>query len=312
MKGSCKTTYGETMLEVKNIKKCFGDFVAVDNLNFSVKPGEIYGVLGTNGAGKTTTFRMILGLLQPTEGEVLYNGKKIGYDVSNEVGYLVEERALLTKNTVEEMITFYSRLKGMEPEKINTLLDYWLKRFNLSKYKKSKIKELSKGMQQKVQFISAVINRPKLLVLDEPFSGLDPLNIQLMIDVIKELKAENCTIIFSSHRIDHVEQFCEELTVLVKGECVLSGNIEKIKDDFMKKTIHLSGKNIDVEKLQSIDGVIKVENNLNEITLSVESIDKCRNVFEYVKTLDNITKYSVEKPSLSEIFIEKVGSAYDE
>lgn len=298
------------MLEVINVCKKFGDLVAVNNLSFTVHEGEIYGLLGTNGAGKTTTFRMILGLLKPNSGSLLYNGKQVDYDVSDSVGFLVEERALLTKLTVYDMLYFYGKLKSIPDEELNKRIDYWLDRMQMMDTKKKKIKELSKGMQQKIQFISAVINEPKLLILDEPFSGLDPINIELMVTIIREFQKKGSIIIFSSHRIDHVEQFCEQLTVLVKGEAVISGNLEQIKDDFKKKTIKLIAKDCDVTYLEQIEGVANVTVNANEIIISVLDQTYADNVFAYVKTLNHVEKFVVEKPSLNEIFIEKVGEAY--
>ena len=299
------------MLEVKNIRKTFGSLVAVDNLSFTAKEGEIYGILGTNGAGKTTTFRMILGLLSSDNGTIEYNGKKIDYSTSPEIGFLVEERALLVKEKLVDMVTFFCRLKGMEVTTINKRLDYWLDRFNLTDYKNKKIKELSKGNQQKVQFITAVINEPKLLILDEPFSGMDPLNIEKMIEVIRELQKKGTTIIFSSHRIDHVEQFCEELSVLVEGKVVLSGKIKEIKEDYKKKIVRLDALGVDVSKLKSIPGVNKVEENMNEYVIHIDEISYQKEIFNYVKTLSEVSKFSIEETSLSEIFVEKVGLAYD-
>lgn len=299
------------MLEVKHIRKTFGTLVAVDDLSFSAEEGEIYGILGTNGAGKTTTFRMILGLLDSDKGSILYNGKKIDYSTSPEIGFLVEERALLVKEKLCDMVTFFCKLKGMEYGDINTKLDYWLERFNLTEYKNKKIKELSKGNQQKVQFISAVINEPKLLILDEPFSGMDPLNIEKMIEVIRELQARGTTIIFSSHRLDHVEQFCEKLAVLVEGKVVLSGVIKDIRAEYKKKIVRLEAEDVDLDKLKSIDGVNDVEVNTNEYVIHINEVSYQKNVFDYVKTLTTVTKFSIEETSLSEIFIEKVGLAYD-
>ena len=160
------------MLKLENVRKTYGSLVAVDNLSFSVKNGEIFGLLGENGAGKTTTFRMIMGLLEPDKGKITLDGKKIDYKVTDKIGFVTEERSLLTKLTVKEMIEYYGVLKGMDESDIDKKLDYWLKKFEITEYKNKKIKELSKGNQQKIQFISAVINDPKLLILDEPFTGL--------------------------------------------------------------------------------------------------------------------------------------------
>ena len=203
------------MLKVENVTKKYGDLVAVDNLSFEVKDGELFGLLGLNGAGKTTTFRMILGLLDDYTGNITIDGEKINYNITDKIGFLTEERSLLTKLTVCEQIVYYGVLKSMTEEDILKKLDYWLDRFAISEYKNKRIKELSKGNQQKVQFISAIINEPKLLILDEPFSGLDPINVELFKEVILELKKKGTSIIFSSHRMEHVELFCEKLVVLV-------------------------------------------------------------------------------------------------
>ncbi len=298
------------MLEIKNVTKSFGDLVAVDDLSFAVKPGEIYGLLGANGAGKTTTFRMIVDLLSPNEGEISYYGKKINFDITDEIGFMIEERSLQTKMTVEEQVIHFGRLKGMKHHEAEARLDYWLERFNIVDYKKKKIKELSKGNQQKIQFIATIINDPKLIILDEPFSGLDPFNMERFVTIMNEFKEKGSVIIFSSHRIDHVEQFCEELTVLVKGKVVLSGNIDKIKDDFMRKVIKING-DVTKKELLSLEGVVKVYEYKHEMEVHIASQDNVKTVFDYIKTKENITKFMVEKPSLSEIFIEKVGEEYD-
>ena len=223
------------MLEVKNVDKYYGNFKAVDNLSFKVDKGEIFGLLGVNGAGKTTTFRMIMNLIKPSSGTITFNGRKIDYDVTDKIGFLTEERSLLTKLTVKEQILFYGALKSLDNETILKRLDKLLERFEITDYKDRKINTLSKGNQQKVQFISAIINEPKLLILDEPFSGLDPINIELFKSVILELKEKGTSIIFSSHRMDHVEFFCEKLVILVKGKTVLEGYLKDIKNEFKMK-----------------------------------------------------------------------------
>lgn len=299
------------MLEVKNAKMMYGDLVAVDHLSFTIKPGDIFGLLGTNGAGKTTTFRMIMGLLDPTEGEVLYNGKKIGYDNVNEIGYMIEERSLLTKVTVKELMLFFGQLKDMDPKVILERLDYWLDRFDIVDYKNKKIKELSKGNQQKIQFISAIINNPKLLVLDEPFSGLDPINMELFIEVIRDFQKQGSMVVFSSHQLDLVESFCEELVVLEKGKAVIEGRIDQVKKDFEKLNIKIIG-DVDPEKLRSIPGVFKVIEHSNEIEAKIENESVASKVFEYIRTCKHIMKYDVEQASLSEIFIAKVGRNHEE
>lgn len=298
------------MLKVENVTKYYGDFLAVDNLSFEVKDGEIFGLLGVNGAGKTTTFRMIIGLLDKTSGTITLDDKPIDYTQTDKIGFLTEERSLLLKLTVLEQAIYYGVLKGMSESAVEKKLDELLERFNIKEYKNRKLKELSKGNQQKVQFITAIINDPKLLILDEPFSGLDPINVQLFMDVILDLKKKGTSIIFSSHRMEHVELFCEKLVILVHGKPVLQGYLKDIKKQYRKKNIHIIG-DVDIKSLEQIDGVLKVTSNSEEIIVQIASDDKAKNVFKYITTCKNITKFDVEDATLNEIFIEKVGEAYE-
>lgn len=298
------------MLKVEGVTKYYGEHLAVDNLSFEVNDGEIFGLLGINGAGKTTTFRMIIGLLEKTSGTITLDGKKIDYSETDKIGFLTEERSLLTKLTVKEQVVYYGILKGMKEKAILEKLDKLLERFKISEYKDRKIKELSKGNQQKIQFITAIINEPKLLILDEPFSGLDPINVALFVDVMKEMKDKGSSIIFSSHRMEHVEQFCEKLVVLVKGKSVLSGKIKDIKKAYRKKNIHIIG-DVDITKLSKIKGVVDVINNEDEIIVKIESDEYVNEVFKVVAKCENILKFSVEEPTLNEIFINKVGETYE-
>lgn len=299
------------MLKVDNITKYYGDFLAVDHLSFEVKKGEIFGLLGVNGAGKTTTFRMIIGLLDATNGSVTLNGKPIDYSITDKIGFLTEERSLLTKLTVKEQAIYYGVLKGMTESEILKKLDYYLERFHISEYKEKKIKELSKGNQQKIQFITAILNDPELLILDEPFSGLDPINVQLFMEVIQELKKKGTSIIFSSHRMEHVEMFCEKLVVLVNGKSVLEGELKKIKKDYRKKTIHVVAENVDISKLEKVKGVLEVLKNESEILIKIESDDNVEDVFQFIKKCDEVTKFVVEDATLNEIFLDKVGVVYE-
>ena len=298
------------MLKIKNVTKYYGKQKAVDNLNFEVSEGEIFGLLGINGAGKTTTFRMITGLLDKTEGSITFNGKNIDYNTTNEIGFLTEERSLLTKLTVLEQAKFYGGLKGLNENQINERLDYLLEKLEIKEYKTRKIKELSKGNQQKVQFIMSILNKPKLLILDEPFSGLDPINIELFKNLIMELKNEGTSIIFSSHRMDHVEYFCDALVILVKGKTVLQGNLKEIKENFRKKNIIIEGL-VDINDLKKIEGVINVSENKGTYTVQIENNDIVENVFKYITKIKKLTKFVVEEPTLNEIFIEKVGESYE-
>jgi ABC-2 type transport system ATP-binding protein len=298
------------MLKLENVTKYYDNFKAVDNLSFTVGEGEIFGLLGVNGAGKTTTFRMIIGLLDSTEGKITLDGQKIDYNITDKIGFLTEERSLLTKLTVKEQVIFYGVLKGMDEKTILKRLDSWLERFHIKEYKEKKIKELSKGNQQKIQFITAIINEPKLLILDEPFSGLDPINVELFMDVIRELKQKGTSIIFSSHRMEHVELFCEKLVILVHGKSVLSGSLKEIKKRYRKKNIHVKA-DIDIAKLKKVSGVVDVFENAEDYVIKIESDDYIDDVFAEIKKCNHVTEFRVEDPSLNEIFLSEVGEVYE-
>lgn len=294
------------MLKLENVRKTYGSLVAVDNLSFSVKNGEIFGLLGENGAGKTTTFRMIMGLLEPDKGKITLDGKKIDYKVTDKIGFVTEERSLLTKLTVKEMIEYYGVLKGMDESNIDKKLDYWLEKFEITEYKNKKIKELSKGNQQKIQFISAVINDPILLILDEPFTGLDPINVGLLKDAVKELQKKGCSIIFSSHQMEYIEDFCEQLIILVHGRAILNGSLDEIKENYAKKNIIIKADDLDIDAIKKIKGVIDVEQKANEVVVHIEDISISKSVFDIVKD-KYVTKYVVADAPLNEIFIHYVG-----
>ena len=297
------------MLKLENVTKYYDDFLAVDNLSFDVKEGEIFGLLGVNGAGKTTTFRMILNLIEPTSGNITLNGKKIDYSVTDKIGFLTEERSLLTKLTVKEQCLYYGTLKGMEKEDILKKMKTLLEKFGVPEYENKKIKELSKGNQQKIQFITAIINEPKLLILDEPFSGLDPFNVELFKNEIVEMSKKGSIIIFSSHRMEHVELFCKKIVILLKGKNVLSGNIKDIKKQYRKKNVFVKG-NVTKEELEKIKGVNEIIEHSDELELKIENEEVAPLIFKKIKDKE-ITKFVLEEPSLNEIFVAKVGESYE-
>ena len=293
------------MLKVDNIVKYYDDVCALDGLSFDVKEGEIFGLLGENGAGKTTTFRIIMGLLSPDSGKVTLNGKTIDYNITDEIGFLTEERSLQTKLTVKEQLELYGALKSIEEDELAKRIDELLKEFDLFDMKNKKIRELSKGNQQKVQFISAVINRPKLLILDEPFTGLDPINVSKFKDYIKGLEKKGCIIIFSSHQMEHVEEFCEKLIILVRGKSILEGYLSDIKKDYQKKNLIIKS-DIPKKELEEIPGVIEVIENTNEYVVKIENEKVAPVIYKKLEKY-NVTKFSLEDATLNEIFISKVG-----
>ncbi len=294
------------MLKVDNVVKYYGDYCAVDHLSFEVKNGEIFGLLGENGAGKTTTFRMILGLLPQDDGKITLNGKPIDYSLTDKIGYVTEERSLLTKMTVKEQLIYYGVLKGLTEKEVLAKIDSLLEEFDITDYKNRKIKELSKGNQQKIQFISAIINDPILLILDEPFTGLDPINVGLFKKYIRKLQKEGCSIIFSSHQMEHIEEFCEKMVILVKGKSILSGYVKDIKRDYRKRNIFIKGEDLDIDDIKNTKGVIEVTSKNDEYLVKIEDYDVVSKVFRKVANC-NVTKFLVEEATLNEIFISKVG-----
>lgn len=298
------------MLKIEHVTKYYDDFRAVNDLSFEVKDGEIFGLLGVNGAGKTTTFRMIMGLLDKTEGDITLNGKKIDYSVSDEIGFLTEERSLLPSKTVLEQAVFYGVLKGLTEQEVEKRLDKYLEEFNITDYKNKKIKELSKGNQQKIQFIISIIHEPKLLILDEPFSGLDPINVEMFKKEILRLKKKGTMIIFSSHMMEHIEYFCDSLIILVKGNTVLKGKLAKIKEDFRKKNVKVKA-DLNEEEIKKVKGVEHIEKNKDEYTIRIEDNSYINTLFKAVSKYDNVTKFVVEEPTLNEIFVSKVGEVYE-
>jgi ABC-2 type transport system ATP-binding protein len=297
-------------LEISNVTKVFGNNKAVDSININVPSGSMYGFLGGNGAGKTTTFRMILQLLTPTSGSILYKGKKIGYDMTNSIGYLPEERGLHPKLTVKEQVLYLAELKGMSRKEADQALDYWLERFKVTENKTKKIEKLSKGNQQKIQLIASIIHNPELIILDEPFSGLDPINVELLKDAVKDLNKNGSTIIFSTHRMEHVEELCEELCILDRGKQIISGNIDQIKSDFGQKEIIIEGDH-DISFLKDQEGVLDIKQIRKQTTLKIADEKYAEDIYSAITKLGYFKRFQVNEPSLNDIFIAKVGRDYE-
>ncbi|MEJ8766985.1 MULTISPECIES: ABC transporter ATP-binding protein [unclassified Oceanobacillus] len=297
-------------LIIDHVTKRFGEFTAVDQLNLRIPKEEIFGFLGGNGAGKTTTFRMLLGLLDKTEGKITWNGKAIDYETSNLIGYLPEERGLYPKLTVKNQLVYLARLRGMKKKTILPELEKWLERFKVPEYMNKKIEELSKGNQQKIQFISAVIHRPELLILDEPFSGLDPINVEMLKEAVLDLKEQGTTIVFSSHQMSHVEELCQFLCILQKGRPVVQGSLREIKRSFGKKNLRIHG-DFPLDFLREFPGVVKYRRMNEGCDLQILNEAVSQDIFRELQGKGFIRKFELEEPSLNDIFIEKVGSSYE-
>src|SRR5699024_11148624 len=260
---------------------------------------KIYGFLGGNGAGKTTTFRMLLGLMDVTMGEITWNDEFIGYDKSNLVGNLPEERGLYPKLKVQEQIVYLGKLRGMKKKEILAELKWWLNKLKIEDYIDKRVEELSKGNQQKIQFISSVVHRPKLLILDEPFTGLEPINVEILKQSVVELKERGTSIVFSSHRMDHVEELCEELCILSRGKQVLQGSLMDIKKSYRKKNLII---NVDfsTDFLSNYPGVTQYKSLVNGCELQIENADVSQSIFSELQGKGFIRKFDFEEPSLND------------
>ncbi|MGN7387557.1 ABC transporter ATP-binding protein [Sporosarcina sp. SAFN-015] len=296
-------------LQIENVTKRFGDFTAVDQLNLTVEKGSMYGFLGANGAGKTTTFRMILGLLNANEGHITWNNKTISYDTSPEIGYLPEERGLYPKMKVEDQLIFLGELRGMKKADAKKAIDYWLDRFEVSQNKNKKVEELSKGNQQKIQVIAALMHDPKLLILDEPFSGLDPVNVEMLKKAITDFRNNGATILFSSHRMDHVEELCEKLSIIHHGKQVVSGSLRDVKRSFGRQNVRIRS-DYDLKNLDNVPGVISVAHSVEGAVFQIEEEEVATDLLTAALQAGPIRHFEIEEPSLQDIFIAKVGKEY--
>lgn len=293
-------------LQVEQVTKIYGDYTAVNAINFEVGRGEIYGLLGANGAGKTTTMRMVLGLIYPDSGSILYSGKPYEQKLTQVMGYLPEERGLYPKVRVSDQLIYLAQLKGMKRKEADSRLKVWLDKFGVPEYYNKRVEELSKGNQQKIQFIAAVIHNPAILVMDEAFSGLDPVNVELLKSTVKELRDNGSTIIFSTHRMEHVEELCSNICILHKSNTVLQGNLKEIKQRFPKERVVLQTDR-EVTGLESIEGVAKVSRNENGYEIGIRDLQAAQRVLQTAVAQASVSRFEIVEPALNEIFIKSVG-----
>ncbi|MFI3604019.1 ABC transporter ATP-binding protein [Vagococcus fluvialis] len=296
------------MLEVEGLTKAFGEMKAVDNVSFRIPDGKILGLIGQNGAGKSTTFRLILNFLDQDKGTISWNGQLINEEDYNIIGYLPEERGLYPKVTIEDQLTYFGRLRGKSKKEIVPLIDKWMEKFQVKGKKTDKVKSLSKGNQQKVQLISTLIHEPKLVILDEPFSGLDPVNAELLKQGIIELKDQGSCVIFSSHNMENVEQICDHLVMLKNGKMVLNGRVDEIREQFGRTQLQIET-TISKEELETIPGVLEVvEKRTNVFNIRLEDPSVGKVIFDKALELTNyLPVFNQQPPTLEEIFKLKVG-----
>jgi len=295
------------VLEVSNICKSFGDLKAVDNISFTIDEGTTFGLLGPNGAGKTTTIRMIMNIIIPDSGKVELLGDSNSKTTSNYIGYLPEERGIYRKMKVSEVLMFLTKLKSMDRSEAKREMDYWLERMELMDWKKKKVEELSKGMQQKLQFIGTIIHKPKLLILDEPFMGLDPINTNLIKEIILEMKKKGTTIIFSTHLMENAEKLCDEIMLINKGKDILSGKLNEIKKSFGKRNIILKYDGKD-DFLTKSDKILKFDNFGNYVEVQLKPEANPQEFLNDIVSSISIQRFEIVEPSLNDIFIESVGN----
>ncbi|WP_059042485.1 ABC transporter ATP-binding protein [Paenibacillus rubinfantis] len=295
-------------LVLEKVMKQFGEKTAVNNISLQVGEGEIYGLLGANGAGKTTTMRMVLGLIYPDGGQILYNGKPYGRELQSQMGYLPEERGLYPKVKVSDQIIYLARLRGMSAAEADKSLKYWLNRFEVPEYYDKKIEELSKGNQQKMGFIAAVVHKPKIVIMDEAFSGLDPVNVELLKATVKELRDQGTSILFSTHRMEHVEELCRNITILHRSNTVLQGNLQEIKKRYPREEVllHTTG---EVTGLERIAGVEKVERKERGYLVRISQVTAAQEILRKAMEVSEVEHFEIKEPTLNEIFIKEVGES---
>jgi ABC-2 type transport system ATP-binding protein len=298
-------------LKVDRVIKNYGDKTAVNGLSFEVSEGEIYGLLGANGAGKTTTMRMILGLILPDDGNIRYQGKPYGKEQLSMLGYLPEERGMYPKIKVSDQIIYLAQLRGMPRKDADQNLKRWLEKFQVPEYYNKKVEELSKGNQQKIQFIAAVIHNPRIVILDEAFSGLDPVNVELLKTTVKELRDGGTSIVFSTHRMEYVEELCRNLTIMHKSNPVLQGSIKDIKKMFPQERVVVATDG-DITGLESITGVSAVvRHEHGGYELKVSSPEAGQRILQHALSQGPVNRFEVMEPTLNEIFIKTVGENHE-
>ncbi len=293
-------------LEIENISKRFGDFYAVKNLSFNIPKASIYGLLGPNGAGKTTTIRMVMDIIIPDEGAIKVLDGKMDEGMKQRVGYLPEDRGFYPKMKVGEILLFLADLKGLKRQEARKRIDFWLERFDLADWKQKKVEELSRGMQQKLQFIATVIHQPEIIILDEPFGGLDPINTKLLKDIMLEMRGKGGTIIFSTHRMEQIEMICNNICLINKAERVLEGNLNQIKKQYGKNTVVLDYEG-DAGFIKNFPGTDKIDDYGKFMEIKIKEQTDPQDLLNKLVGRIKINKFEVREPSLNAIFIDIVG-----
>lgn len=293
-------------VHLDHVRKSFGEFTAVKDLSLTARAGRIFGLLGPNGAGKTTTIRMIVNITAPDSGTIKLFGQQITPALQDRIGYLPEERGLYKKMKIRDQLKFFGQLKNVAGKEVDRRIDVWLERLKLSEWKNKRAMDLSKGMQQKIQFISAVLHEPDLVILDEPTSGLDPVNVELLKEVVLDLKRAGKTIIFSTHQMDLAERICDDICLINRAEKVLDGSLRQIKQGFGRNAVALRIEG-STEALSSNGLISNIETHSDELeVLLAPGVSAQQLLRKLVDSGVTISKFQMIEPSLHDIFIEKV------
>ena len=296
-------------LTIEDVSKRFGSFYAVKHLSFAIPERAIYGLLGPNGAGKTTTIRMVMNIIIPDSGRIEVLGRSMDEDMKQNIGYLPEDRGLYPKMRLGEQLLFLAALKGLRRPQARKTVDHWLERFDLAEWRSKKTEELSRGMQQKAQFIATIMHDPRLVILDEPFSGLDPVNTKLFKDVMLEMRGRGATIIFSTHRMEQVEMICDNICLINKAEKILEGGLKEIKQQYGKNTVVLDYEG-DAGFVRDFPGIARLDDYGRTMEIQLKEQVDPQELLKLVAGRLRVGRFEVKEPTLNAIFIDKVGGSH--
>jgi ABC-2 type transport system ATP-binding protein len=299
-------------LSVQHVTKRFGAFTAVNDVSFEAQPGRIFGFLGTNGAGKTTTMRMMLDIIRPDEGQILWNGGPISDVPRNKFGYLPEERGLYPRMRVQDHLLFLAQLYGADERQAKSTLDEWLSQLNIEENRLKKVEELSKGNQQKIQFLAAILHDPEILILDEPFSGLDPVNAEMIKDAFRLLRDRGKTIIFSTHQLDDAQELGHDVAIIHRGNLLITGEVAQVRRSMGRQFVRLAiAGDANISWLEDSSIAKIVRRRQDYVELAVENPDDARAVLaEAMRRGEPVTRFEIDDPSLNDIFLDLVGAGH--
>jgi ABC-2 type transport system ATP-binding protein len=292
------------MLELERLTRRYGDLVALDDLSFTVREGQMFGFVGPNGAGKTTAMRIILGVLEPDAGDVRWRGRQVDAATRRRFGYMPEERGLYPKMRVRDQLEYFARLHGLEADEARSAAGYWIERLGVAERAGDRVEQLSLGNQQRVQLAAALVHNPEVLVLDEPFSGLDPVGVDVLAEVLADRAADGIPVIFSSHQLELVERLCEAVAIINRGRLVASGSVEELRSSGGERRYQVEVADASADWTGSLDGVTVLEKSNGRVVLAVEGDEQ--RVLDAARAAGRVTLFSALQPSLAQLFRQAV------